>query len=144
MNNKHVTEFVGGTIGVFMNLCFGEWSPIMTCLLSLCVCDIITGILLAGVFHESKYSNGISSSGLYAGAARKCMYLVMLVVGRQMDIVFNLDFVKSSVATYLTITEFISVVENLTRMGVPVPAFVKRLLNNQLDTFNKEDKHRGT
>lgn len=140
MSNKILTQTVMGIGATAVNLIFGEWSPMLTSLFILMITDIVTGLLSAAFVHVSKYGDGISSKALYSGALRKCLMLIMIVVGAQMDVVLELDFVRSSVIAYLTMLELVSVVENVTRAGVPVPDFIKKLLDTETKKFKEEKK----
>jgi phage-related holin len=46
--------------------------------------------------------------------------------------------VTAVMATYLVFMEFNSIMENLDKMGVPVPAFFKKRVNNTLSQFDDE------
>lgn len=98
------------------------------------VLDYITGILAAGYRAEK-----ICSYKGFRGIAKKvCMWL-LVVVGAVMDTLIatagdsvgiTLPFtwaVAIVVAVWLTCNEIISVLENISDIGVPMPGFVRRL-----------------
>ncbi|MDO4318326.1 MAG: phage holin family protein [Lachnospiraceae bacterium] len=104
-------------------------------LLVICnVLDYITGIVAAGYRAEK-----ISSYKGFRGIAKKiCMWL-LVVVGAVMDeliaaagasvgIVLPFSWaIAIVVAVWLTCNEIISILENISDIGVPMPGFVRRL-----------------
>lgn len=98
--------------------------------------DFITGYLNAWVHKD------IQSSKMRVGAAHKGAELLALVLVWcvQLAIVLPLD-ITAVMASYLVFMEFNSIMENLDKMGVPVPAVFKKRVNNALNQFNeKEDE----
>lgn len=114
----------------FLTLLFGEWNLMTQCLFVLILVDIILGIIDAIVFHVSKYGKGFSSSGLYQGIVRKALMLVVVVVATQADIILGVDFLRSCCVAYLCVTEAVSILENLAKVGVPLP---KKLIDILVD-----------
>lgn len=97
--------------------------------------DFVTGYLNAWIHHD------IQSSKMRIGAAHKGAELLALVLVWcvQLAIVLPVD-ITAVMATYLVFMEFNSIMENLDKMGVPVPAFFKKRVNNALEEFNKEEE----
>lgn len=98
--------------------------------------DFITGYLQAWIHHD------IQSSKMRVGAAHKGAELLVLILVWcvQLAIVLPLD-ITAVMASYLVFMEFNSIIENLDKMGVPVPAVFKKRVNNTLSQFDeKEDE----
>lgn len=97
--------------------------------------DFITGYLNAWIHHD------IQSSKMRIGAAHKGAELLALVLVWcvQLAIVLPVD-VTAVMAIYLVFMEFNSIMENLDKMGVPVPAVFKKRVNNTLSQFDNGEK----
>lgn len=98
--------------------------------------DFVTGYLNAWIHHD------IQSSKMRVGAAHKGAELLVLVLVWciQQAIVLPMD-ITAVMAIYLVFMEVNSVMENLDKMGVPIPAFFKKRVNNTLSQFEeKEDE----
>lgn len=112
----------------------GGFDYILKALLIIIVIDFLTGIVSAGVFHKSKYGNGISSNAMVKGAVRKIFTLVLVVIANVIDKILGIDYVRNAVVMYFIATEGISILENMVHMGVQIPSF----LTNLLETFKEK------
>lgn len=97
--------------------------------------DFITGYLNAWIHHD------IQSSKMRIGAAHKGAELLVLVLVWciQQAIVLPMD-ITAVMAIYLVFMEVNSIMENLDKMGVPIPAFFKKRVNNALEEFDKKEE----
>ena len=77
------------------------------------VIDYITGMMSAWLNAELSSKKGIK------GIVKKVSYLAL-------------------VAVWLIINELISVLENLAKMGVPIPNFLKKLINRLKNTVDEK------
>ena len=102
------------------------------------------------------YNSELSSKRGVKGIVKKVGYLALVVAAMILDWLIsqglqqiNLDlhysvFFAVLVAVWLIINELISTLENLSRMGVPIPNFMKKLidrLKNTVDESEREDKN---
>ena len=64
-----------GIVGSFIASLFGGWDAALVTLLTFMVIDYISGLVVAGVFHNSKKTeNGaLESKAGWKGLCRKCM-----------------------------------------------------------------------
>lgn len=97
--------------------------------------DFITGIINAKFKGDS-----ITSKAFYRGIVKKvCMWLLVLVGVlidetiayslQQFGIALPFSFLVSCVvAVWIICNEFLSILENLDQIGVPMPAFLKKLV----------------
>lgn len=94
--------------------------------------DFITGYLNAWIHKD------IQSSKMRIGAAHKgCELLALTLVWCvQKAVILPVD-ITAVMAGYLVFMELNSVIENLDHMGVPVPSFLKKRVNNTLEQFDK-------
>lgn len=98
--------------------------------------DFVTGYLNAWIHKE------IQSTKMRVGAAHKGaeLLVLLLVWCIQLAIVLPID-ITAFMAVYLVFMELNSIIENLDKMGVPVPSFFKKRVNNTLSQFEeKEDE----
>lgn len=97
--------------------------------------DFVTGYLNAWIKHD------IQSTKMRVGAAHKGaeLLVLLLVWCIQLAIVLPID-ITAFMAVYLVFMELNSIIENLDKMGVPVPAFFKKRVNNTLSQFDDGEK----
>lgn len=98
------------------------------------VVDWLTGLAAAGIANE------ISSRVGIIGIIKKVCYLVVVVVGMGVDYIIGiagaqLGYDLSKVFTvalvvivWLILNEFISILENLDEIGVPLPSFLCKIV----------------
>jgi toxin secretion/phage lysis holin len=102
--------------------------------------DILTGLLAAGIEHS------LSSKTGKEGTRKKLLVLLAVlgaeIVGQHIALQFHTPWgqvwgLGAAVACYYAIQEALSVAENLTRAGVPLPSFLVRRLK-QLQKYDKK------
>lgn len=118
-------------------------------LMTVMVIDYITGMVSA--WHNAELS---SKKGVF-GIIKKLCYLALVCVGMGVDwliysgmtqvgITMNYTvFLGILVAIWLIINELISILENLNRIGVPLPKFITvivKKLKNTVETEVKESE----
>lgn len=123
--------------------------PIIILIVAMII-DYVTGMLSAWLNAELSSKKGIK------GIVKKVSYLALVAVAMIVDWLIccglqqiNVDikytvFFAVLVAVWLIINELISVLENLAKMGVPIPNFLKKLINrlkNTVDESEREDKN---
>lgn len=88
----------------------------------LIVIDILTGVINACVKKE------LDSSVMRKGLGHKFSELVYLTLGVLAEIFFNWHQVYLLMIIYICLMELISIAENCTKLGFPVPKFLENLL----------------
>lgn len=87
--------------------------------------DIITGSLHAWAIHDFK------SYKMREGLVKKCGEIIILYLGLLFTVGLGLPFyILNGVSLYIIVMELISVCENLNKMGVPIPKFIRKALSN--------------
>lgn len=103
--------------------------------------DILTGLINAWIKKE------VDSSKLRKGLGKKIGEIASLFVGEIFIIGLNISvLLVDAISLYLIIMEMISICENLEKLGVPIPKFIKQALavtnegivNAELDDVKKE------
>lgn len=131
-----------GVVGSFIVGSFGGWSMALETLMIFMAIDFISGLIVAGIFHNSpKTKNGaLESNRCWKGLFRKLMTLVFVMVGYRIDLALDVDYVKNAVVFAFMANELISIVENAGLMGLPIPAAI----TNAIEILkNKEKKGEG-
>lgn len=131
-----------GVAGSFIVGLFGGWSMALETLMIFMAIDFISGLIVAGIFHNSpKTENGaLESNRCWKGLFRKLMTLVFVMVGYRIDLALDVDYVKNAVIFAFMANELISIVENAGLMGLPIPAAI----TNAIEILkNKEKKGEG-
>ena len=109
------------------------------------VIDYVTGMMSAC------YNSELSSKKGIKGIFKKVGYLALVFAAmiidwlicqglQQINVNMNYSvFFAVLVAVWLIINELISVLENLSRMSVPIPNFLKKIINKLKMTVDKGD-----
>lgn len=97
--------------------------------------DIITGLLNAWLKGKVK------SSILRKGLAKKIGEICVIIIGELFVTGLSLPAaVSSGISLYLIIMELISICENLEKLGVPIPNFIKKALATESKEIDKESE----
>ena len=122
--------------------------PIIILIVAMII-DYVTGMLSAWLNAELSSKKGIK------GIVKKISYLALVAVAMIVDwliccglqqINVNIKysvFFAVLVAVWLIINELISVLENLSRMGVPIPNFLKKLINRLKNTVDEKGDNKN-
>ena len=119
-----------GIVGSTVAAAFGGWDAAMITLISMMVIDYLTGVLVAGVFHNSpKTENGtLESKAGWKGLCRKGVTLLIVLVAARLDIILGTEFIRDAVVIGYIANETISIIENAGLMGVPIPEAIKKAI----------------
>jgi toxin secretion/phage lysis holin len=92
-------------------------------------CDYITGLMVGG--KEGK----ISSKRSLRGLGKKVGMITFVIVANQLDIIVGNDegFLRNAMLLFLIGTEGISIAENLGKLGIKVPPFLIKALEQLSD-----------
>ena len=110
-------------VGAAITSLFGGWNGAMTTLVILMFIDYVTGIIVAGVFHNSpKCSGGALSSAVgFKGICRKFVILLIVVVACRVDLLLNTTIIRDATCIGFCVNELVSITENAGLMGIPLP-----------------------
>ena len=112
-------------IEVLQNFRFrNEWW-VLILPISLMAIDVVTGLLKAFV------TKTFQSSVLRAGGCKKAGEVAVLGVGELFTCALVLpDYIMIMFSAYIVFMEIMSIIENVDKLGVPIPAFVRDVVNN--------------
>lgn len=129
---KSVTAALGGLAGFL----FGELDGLMVALIAFIVMDYITGILVGTAKRR------LSSHTSFVGLVKKALILVIVAVAHIVDtqILGGQNSVFRSAACCLYIAnEGLSILENCGKLGVPLPAKLRSVLEQLKNESDKEE-----
>lgn len=112
-----------GVLGGYIASIFGGWSAGLTTLCIFMAVDYITGLVVAGVFHNSgkTASGALESRAGWKGLIRKGMTLLIVLVACRLDMLIGVNYIRDAAVIAFCANETISIVENAGLMGVPIP-----------------------
>lgn len=129
MNNLKITICTAtGLIGSSIAAAFGGWDAAMITLIIFMAVDYLTGLIVAGVFHNSPKSEGgtLESKAGWKGLCRKGMTLLIVLIAARLDMLLGTGFIRDAVIIAYIANEAISIIENAGLMGVPIPAAIRK------------------
>ncbi len=112
---------VAGTCVTFL---FGGWDIVLNSLIILMAVDYATGLMKGYVNKD------LSSSTSARGLFKKIMILLILIVGVALDRMLGTGehMFRTLVAFFYISNESLSIIENATQLGVPVPQQIQDAL----------------
>ena len=137
---KSLATTIFGVIGAFITSLFGGWDAALTTLVIFMAIDYVTGLVVAGVFHNSSKteSGALESRAGWKGLCRKGMTLLIVLIACRLDLVMNTTFVRDVVIIGYIANETISIIENAGLMGLPIPAVITKAIEILTKKTEKE------
>lgn len=120
-------------IATFFTYLFGGWNLALKILITFMILDYVTGVIYAYVIKTLNSEIG------FKGLIKKCMILTVLIVGVALDRMLGNDgtwVFRTLVCYFYIANEGISLLENISNLGVPIPNKIK----NALEQLNKDDE----
>lgn len=135
---KEVICGAAGAIGAVISTAFGGWDAGIKTLIIFMAIDYISGLVVAGVFHNStKTDTGtLESRAGWKGLCRKCGTLLLVLVAYRLDLMIGANYIRDAVVIAFIANETISIIENAGLMGIPLP----EVLTNAVDILQKKSK----
>ena len=123
-------------IGAAIGWVWGVGSPILYMLCAFMVIDYISGVMIAIV------SRGLSSAIGARGIFKKILILAFVGIGHMIDayIIGSGQTFQTAIIFFYLSNEGISIIENATKLGLPVPAKLKDLLEQIDNTKDSNEK----
>jgi toxin secretion/phage lysis holin len=124
--------------GSLVAVLFGGWDASLKTLVFFMAVDYITGLIVAGVFHNStKTGTGaLESKAGFKGLCRKCMVLVFIAIACRLDMLLGVSYLRDAVCIGYIANELISITENAGLMGVKIP----KPIINAIDILKKKSE----
>lgn len=145
MNGKELWEkVITAVVGAWISNQFGLLYPVVCLLMLLMLADYVSGMIAAkkeAIEHPNNKKYGWSSKKGVLGIFKKTGYIFTIFVAVCVDYLIykvaqelglqygSQTFFGLMVAFWFVINESISILENAGRMGVELPEFLKKTLN---------------
>jgi toxin secretion/phage lysis holin len=138
MKIKNLIVVTFGSIGSLLSFLLGGFDSVMIALLIFMVIDFLSGLILAIIFKKSKKteSGRLSSQAGILGLTKKIFILFLVVVSTQLDIILGTTFIRDGTVIGFISMEGISIIENASLAGLPIPKVIK----NALEIISKKEK----
>lgn len=120
-------------IATFFTYLFGGWDLALKILITFMILDYVTGVIYAYVIKTLNSEIG------FKGLIKKCMILAVLIVGVALDRMLGNDgtwVFRTLVCYFYIANEGISLLENISNLGVPIPNKIK----NALEQLNNDEE----
>ena len=118
---KVVFATIGGWVGYFL----GDIDGLVMTLLIFIAIDYISGVMCAIANHT------LSSSVGFKGLAKKAFILLIVGIAHLLDVRFRHgDVLRGAVCLFYLANEGISIIENASILGVPLPKGLKKIFSN--------------
>ncbi|WP_236570528.1 phage holin family protein [Paenibacillus sp. An7] len=127
-----------GFVGMLFTYAFGGWSEVLIFLCIAMAVDYITGVVAA-----IRTGNKLNSEIGHWGLCRKGLILLVILIANQLDLLMNTDMIKGGAIYFYLANELISITENYSRIGFPLPKILKKVicvLKSQSDEEEKKEK----
>jgi toxin secretion/phage lysis holin len=120
-----------GVVGSGIAALFGGWDAALVTLIIFMGIDYLTGLIVAGVFHNStKTENGaLESKAGWKGLCRKGVTLLIVLVACRLDLIMGSTFIRDAVIIAFIANETISIIENAGLMGIPIPSVIVKAID---------------
>lgn len=127
-----------GILGSFVASLFGGWTASLTTLMIFMGIDYLSGLIVAGVFHNSPKTDtgALESRAGFKGLIRKAMVLVFVLIGYRLDVAVGTTYIRDAVCIAFIANELLSIIENAGLMGIPIPD----VITEGVDMLKKHDK----
>lgn len=139
MKNKICT--LTGLFGSFIASLFGGWDTGLITLLVFMGIDYVSGLIVAGVFHNSRKTKtgALESRTGWKGLCRKAMTLLFVLIAYRLDMVMGTSYIRDTVIIGFIANELISIVENAGLMGIPLPGVLAKAIDILTQKSEKPD-----
>lgn len=120
---------LGGAIAGF----FGEWNTVLTVLVVAMAIDYVSGMIVAAAGKSPKTeSGGLNSKVGFVGLAKKGMILLVVLTATLLDRAAGnaTSVFQMAASCFYIANEGVSILENATLIGLPVPAAIQKALDD--------------
>lgn len=133
-NFVEAAQFAFAALGGALGAVLGGWDGFLYALIVFVVVDYLTGVMVAVLNKE------LSSSVGFHGIFKKIVIFALVAVGHIIDanVIQEGSVIRTAVIFFYLSNEGISILENVSAIGLPVPQKLKDVLEQLKD--HKEEK----
>lgn len=130
-----------GIAGGYIASQFGGWDAALSTLVLFMAVDYVTGLMVAGIFHNSRKTETglLESLAGWKGLCRKGVSLLIVLVACRLDLIMGSSFIRDATVVAFVANETISIIENAGLMGVPIPEIIVKSIEVLKNKAEKED-----
>lgn len=130
--NWQMLQVIITSLGAYLGYFFGGYDELLIALTIFVISDYVTGVMCAVVDHN------LSSHIGFKGIFRKIIIFMLVGIGHALDKQLgNAAMVRTAIIFFYMSNEGISLLENATRLGLPVPEKLSQIL---VQLKNREKK----
>ena len=134
LENVYIIGFTTAIIGLFTYL-LGGMDSLLAALIAMICIDFVTGIIKAVALRD------VSSGKMFMGGAKKIGIMLIVATANLVDSILELGGVLRTITiSYFIANEGISMLENWSLLGLPVPQRLRNVLRELKGSGDKEDK----
>ena len=136
---EYITTAVA-LLGGGLSWAVGGFDMAVVCLIGAMAIDYITGLIVAGIFHNSPKTEGgrLDSRVGWKGLARKFVTILIVVVANLADVVMGTHGIRAVVCVGFFANECLSIVENAGHMGLRIPKKLVDAVEELVDKGEEE------
>lgn len=139
MDIRKIVDFIGAAIGAALGAAFAGWSwtPMHTVLVIFMLIDYASGVMVAALGLSPKSETGkLSSKAGFIGLAKKCFIVFFVLLGAALDSALGTTVIQSMIICMYIANEGLSIIENASLLGMPVP----KALANALEVMKEKSE----
>lgn len=121
--NQILFSSILAALGACVTYAFGGVTELLGLFLMAISVDHVTGIAAS-----MKEQRGLNSQVGFWGLTRKGMMLLVIMLAHRMDLLLNTSLMMTGATYFYLANEFISITENYGRLGLPLPGFLKQMV----------------
>ena len=136
MKTENFLKWLNAELFGLAGFLWGGLDGLLTALLVFMVLDYVSGVVIA--YKEKQLSSEVGFWGLI----KKCMMLILVTIGHFLDSqVFGggSSMFRSGVVGFFLANEGLSILENAGKLGVPLPEFLKKALEQLKNDNDKKE-----
>ena len=139
MDIRKYVDLIGAAIGAALGAAFAGWSwtPMHTVLVIFMIVDYVSGVMVAALGLSPKSESGrLSSKAGFIGLAKKAFIVFFVLLGAALDSALGTTVIQSMIICMYIANEGLSIIENATLLGMPVP----NALANALEVMKEKSE----
>ncbi|WP_027410376.1 holin family protein [Anoxybacteroides tepidamans] len=129
-------KYISAIIGAVISFTFGGWHTLLSILLAFVILDYVSGFIAAGIEGKLNSSTGMK------GIAKKVAVFFVVAVAHMMDVALGYDghILRDATIFFFLANEALSILENVGRIGVPIPSALQKAVDILSDKSKGVDK----
>ena len=123
---------VGGMLTIIEHL-FGRFDCSLEFLLIVIVLDYITGLMCGWYNHD------LESNKATRVLFKKMFIFIYIIIAHRLDVMLKVDYIRIGVCYMYAVGEVLSIMENGTKLGLPIPTPIQKALKILNETVEITD-----